>query len=102
MIVYTLEREIFTLLHEKHLGFEEISSREIPSISCFAPTRKIRDFGSIYDWVHSGSTQFFMDPDKTEANLHRAESSYRREEGRVDSTKLLGAGGRFGRRHIQR
>ena len=57
---------------------------------------------SLYDWVHSGSTQLFMDPDKTEANFNRAESSCRREEGRVDSTKLLGAGGRLCWRHIQR
>ena len=54
-----------------------------------------------YDHVHSGSTQFFMDPDRTEANFNRAESSNIREEGRVDSEKLLEAGGYLCRRHIQ-
>ena len=54
----------------------------------------------LYDWVHGGSTQFFMDPDKTEANLHRAESISRRKEAPADSTKLAGAGGRLCRTHI--
>ena len=31
------------LFHQKHPGNEEISSREVPSIFCFSPTRKIRD-----------------------------------------------------------
>ena len=47
-----------------------------------------------YDRVHSGSTHFFIDPDRTEANLHRAESSYRREEAHDHSTKLTRLGGR--------
>ena len=48
---------------------------------------------SPYDHVHSGSTHFFIDPDRTEADFHRAESSHSREEGRVDFKKLLEAGG---------
>ena len=55
----------------------------------------------LYDWVHGGSTHFFMDPDKTKANLHRGESSYRREEARDDSKKLARAGGRLCDKHIQ-
>ena len=55
-----------------------------------------------YDRVHGGSTQLFIDPDKTEANFNRAESSSRREEARDHSTKLTRVGGRRGRTHIPR
>jgi hypothetical protein len=44
-----------------------------------------RSGGSRYDWVHSGSTQLFIDPDRMEQYLARAESSYRREQYHDDA-----------------
>ena len=57
---------------------------------------------SSYDWVQSGSTQNRMNPDKTEANLHRAESRSRREEHHDGAEKLTQVRGGRGRRHIRR
>ena len=58
-----------------------------------------REAAHVYDWVQSGSTQFFMDPDKTEANLHRAESRSRREEHHEGAKKLTQVRGGRRRRH---
>ena len=42
-------------------GFEEISSREIPSTSCFAPTRKIRDSVTILAlWLETKKVGFLL------------------------------------------
>ena len=43
-----------------------------------------------------------MNPDKTEANLHRAESSSRREKHRDDPKNFTQARGRLGAAHIRR
>ena len=51
---------------------------------------------SAYDWVQSGSTALFMNPDKTEAFFHRAESRWRREKHRNDAENLTQARGHSG------
>ena len=58
---------------------------------------KLLDKYVVYDWVHIGSTQIFIDPDKTKQKLHLAES----EQAPDDSKKLARAGGRRRRRRIQ-
>ena len=51
----------YTYAHLKLPGFEEISSREIPSTSCFAPTRKIRDSVTILAlWLETKKVGFLL------------------------------------------
>ena len=55
----------------------------------------------VYDHVHSGSTHFFMDPDRTDQYLPRAELSSRREKHREDANNFTQARGYLRAAHIQ-